>query len=91
MKTPEQLLADYGQSLDLKMPLTVEALITSHRYLRSLNVDEGSLRNKRINEAVAVAKAAAYEHVLKGEYIKVSDLAKMTMGEISELIENVQY
>ncbi len=88
MKTPEQLLADYGQSFDFKMPLTIEALIASHRYLRSLNVDESSSRNNRINEAVAVAKAAAYEHVLKGEYIKVSDLAKMTMGEISELIEN---
>lgn len=88
MTPDEQLLADYSHSLNLVGSLTVEQLISSHRYLRSLNVDEHSLRNKRINEAVEAAKSAAYEQVLKGEYVKVSDLAKMTIGEISELIED---
>jgi len=90
MKTNEQLLADYSNSLNLINVLTTEQLIESHRYLRSLNVDGSKLRSQLINEAVEVARVSAHEEVLKGEYIKVSDLAKMTIGEISELIENAQ-
>lgn len=64
----EELLRTYSRevySCD-DTSLTLEQLILSHRYLRSLNLDNKEVRNKIFEEARAIGRKEGYDEVTKG-------------------------
>lgn len=82
----EELLRTYSKELYSckDTPLTLEQLILSHRYLRSLNLDNREVRNKIFEEARAQGRKEGYDEVTKGEYIASEELRKITVNELIE-------
>lgn len=87
MKNIEEKLAEYSSSLGLHDSMTIDSLIASHRHLREKNVETNVAFRESIQAAIDKAEKDAYEYALTHNYINVEDLALMTIGEISELIE----
>lgn len=77
-----ELLLEYSKEIGLKEPLTLQELIDSHRNLRSINKSYHDNWNKEVNEAVARRVCAA----INKQYVKWSELEKMTLSEIVERI-----
>jgi hypothetical protein len=90
MKTDEERLIEYSETLGLFQRLTVSDLIRSHQTLRSMNVDVVEERRKHVQEAANRAYQDAYAYAMANEYIKVSDLAAMTLGELSGMLVDQQ-
>jgi len=67
-------------------PLTLEQLIESHRYLRSLNLDNREVRNKIFEEARVIGRKEGYDEVTNGEYVATEKLRKMTVNELIEFL-----
>lgn len=65
--------------------MTLEELIDSHRRLRSLCIEADEYRQQVQNDAYKVGLAQGLA-TIKREYITLSDLKNMSMGEIAELI-----
>lgn len=84
----EELLQTYSKELYScdDTSLTLEQLILSHRYLRSLNLDNKEVRNKIFEEAKVRGRKEGYDEVTKGEYIASEELRKMTVNEIIEFL-----
>ena len=88
----EQLLLDYskevyGAGRDDKYfkPMTLEQLIDAHRRLRTLNVETQEYRLQARDEGYAIGIKQGLEQINR-EWIKVEDLKKMTMAQVTEML-----
>lgn len=90
MKTDEEQLIEYSESLGLFQRMTVSDLIRSHKTLRSMNVDVAEERRRLVQEAAERAYQDAYHYAINNKYIKVSDLAAMTLGELCDMLADQQ-
>lgn len=79
-----EMLEEYSR--ELGVDTTLAELIESHRELRNKNI--ASIKRSREEESKYVAQAMkrAEEMVLKGDYIRIADLKKMTISELANLI-----
>jgi hypothetical protein len=79
-----EMLEEYSR--ELGVDTTLAELIESHRELRNKNI--ASIKRSREEESKYVAQAMkrAEEMVLKGDYIRIADLKKMTLSELANLI-----
>lgn len=85
----EELLRTYSKELYScdNTSLTLEQLILSHRYLRSLNLNnDKEVRNKIFEEARVQGRKQGYDEVTKGDYIASEELRKMTVNELIEFL-----
>lgn len=90
MKTTEELIKEYQIEIygdfEPTEPMTVESLIESHRYLRSLNLQEQETFNKAVAEGMIYGREQGLKQVTELEYVKYEDLKKMTLVEIANKI-----
>lgn len=76
----------YGKNSSFSV-MTLEELIDSHRRLRALRIETDEYR-QRIERAAYKVGLAQGLATFKREYITLSDLKNMSMGEIANLISN---
>lgn len=88
MKSAEELVKEYGASLgSVCKDMTVQELIDSHRTIRAHNIEYMTNNRAVINAEVAHRVKIENEYLRTAVYVKVTDLAKMSLAEISALIE----
>ncbi len=82
----EQLLDEYSKEFKYKHTLTLEDLIESHRYLRSINLLQNEERLEVLNEARKKGYEQGKKEALEDHYISIERLRNMTLLEICYLI-----
>jgi flagellar biosynthesis/type III secretory pathway protein FliH len=83
--TAEEKIKQYGKTI-LYRDLTVEQLIASHSYLRELNKRSIEDYRKSGEDGYEQGRKQGYEEVTNNEYIAVSKLRSMTIGELAEFV-----
>lgn len=87
MKTTKQRLKEYSEEIGLDyLPFTLESLIQSHKYLRSLNLELTETRMKIFRQAYETGYNEGIE-TFKNLNFSLADLKRMTIGEICKMIE----
>jgi hypothetical protein len=87
----EQLLQEYSKEIyGTDHELSLKELIDSHKILRAFRLKSGSEMRAENDAIYERTKELARKEVLCGEYVSVANLSKMTLAEISSLIENLQ-
>lgn len=84
MTTNEQVLKAYGDEMGVLYPLTVEELVSSHRYLRSRDMASKSDSHRERTAARLAGYEAGLKKALEEDYIEVALLKNMTIREIVE-------
>jgi len=80
-KNIENLLERYAQELGLSS-LTVEALIASHRHLRTLNLTKSNKESEQRKKIHLDEYRKATKEALKKGYFSKDDLLKMSLEEL---------
>lgn len=80
------MLEEYAR--ELGVDTTLAELIESHRALRKKNMDFIKRSREEESEYVAQAMKRTDEMVLKGDYIRVADLKKMTLLELANIVSD---
>ena len=60
----------------------VDKFIESHRYLRSLNLENGEIQRNAFKEGFESGRNAGMESITNGMYIEVDKLKAMTVNEL---------
>lgn len=66
--------------------LSLKDLIDSHRHLRQLNLETNETRLQAREEGYNIGIKQGLEQI-NSEYIKIADLKNMTLGQITQLLE----
>jgi len=82
-KTPEDKLKEYATEVGAEF-FSLDNLIRSHRYLRSLNLEDSVART----EMFQTLRKNYQEKLDSTKTIQISELAYMSVLEIAELIKN---
>lgn len=82
------LLEEYSKELKLRDCITVAELIESHRNIRGIIRQYMDQDSELMEGYRANAKKIAEEGVLKGEYISIESLKKMTMLDIANMLSS---
>jgi hypothetical protein len=84
-----EALDEYRKELGV-VEMTIQNLISSHRFLRSEASEDRKSKQDGWNTGFEVGKKLAYEEVKNNQFINVDDLRKMTLEEIMERIGYVE-
>lgn len=79
-------LAAYSAELKLLNPLTIEDLINSHRYLRSLNLERTEQWCTVMREAADKGEQAAQAFALERDWFDRGRLRSMSLGALADLL-----
>lgn len=71
-------------SQELGVALSISLLISSHRHLRKENMKS----QEQMNAELQLARESAFTTAHDATWIKLENLRNMTMGEITQLLEN---
>lgn len=83
--TNEDRLQEYAQELDVQN-LSLLSLINSHRFLRSLNLENRQLLSEERLLAKIKAESAAYEEAMHCNYFSKERLKEMKIEELIAIL-----
>ena len=87
MKSTKQILREYAEEIGFgDARFTLEDLIQSHRYLKSLNLESVETRMKIREEAYNIGYDEGFE-TFKNLNFSLADIKIMTIGEICNKIK----
>ena len=75
---------------DINGPLHNENVVTifieSHRYLRSLNLENREIRQEAFRQGYESGRSAGMESITNGVYIEIGKLKAMTVLELAQFL-----
>ena len=80
-----KILEDYSK--EVGVDFTLEQLIESHRRLRNMNLENQTVRLQELANARIAGEKQGYDIVTNGEYVKVSILKNMSVGEMVDFLK----
>jgi len=79
-------LEDYSKEIGLREAMTLDALIESHRHLRTLNLEFNDQWRKELTKGYERGCAEGKTLAMEQDFLSIDRLRTMTIGELSVLI-----